>query len=267
MNNIKWPLSAIFVFAFSLLSITKPGYAQEVIKVESAPTVSPLLELYTSEGCSSCPGAEEWLGRLGAALDETFHAIPLAFHVDYWDRLGWKDPFADPAFTKRQQNIAAINGQNTLYTPQFVVTGAQARGANDVLDKIVSANKQEAPLSISLNLTALDKTTLKAAISIDSKYATTESQVFVAVYENNIFRQIGAGENKVKTLRHNYVVRHWSAASDGFAEQADELKKLTIPLQTNWSRENLGVAIVVLDKESGKTLQAVNTPIARLFES
>src|SRR5689334_522273 len=94
---------------------------------ESGETRNVLIELFTSEGCSSCPAAEKWLGALKSNQDLWRKIVPVAFHVDYWDRLGWRDRFAKPEFTARQQRYAAAWGGDAVYTPGFVINGKEWR--------------------------------------------------------------------------------------------------------------------------------------------
>src|SRR5947208_11791526 len=103
-------------------------FASEPKTFESSDTQSTLIELFTSEGCSSCPPAEKWLSALKSSSDLWKKAVPVAFHVDYWDRLGWRDRFAKPEFTSRQQRYAAAWGGDSVYTPSFVVNGKEWRG-------------------------------------------------------------------------------------------------------------------------------------------
>ena len=90
---------------------------------QSATTRIPLVELYTSEGCSSCPVADRWLSELAPEIVSADEMVALAFHVDYWDRLGWKDRFASPAYTERQKTNSKVNGSAFVFTPQIVLAG------------------------------------------------------------------------------------------------------------------------------------------------
>ena len=104
------------------------SFASEPQTFESGDTQSSLIELFTSEGCSSCPPAEKWLSALKSSPDLWKKTVPVAFHVDYWDHLGWRDRFAKPEFTSRQQRYAAAWGGDSVYTPGFVVNGKEWRG-------------------------------------------------------------------------------------------------------------------------------------------
>src|ERR1044071_2524185 len=102
-------------------------FASEPKTFESGETQNSLVELFTSEGCSSCPPAEKWLSTLKSSQDLWKKTVPVAFHVDYWDHLGWRDRFAKPEFTSRQQRYAAEWGGDSVYTPGFVVNGKEWR--------------------------------------------------------------------------------------------------------------------------------------------
>jgi hypothetical protein len=113
--NLNYPL-LLLLSAGAVI----PLHAGEPI-FQSDKTQTALVELYTSEGCSSCPPAEEWFSTLSANPGLWKQFVPVAFHVDYWDDLGWKDSFATPAYTQRQRDYAAAWGSSSVYTPGFVL--------------------------------------------------------------------------------------------------------------------------------------------------
>ena len=117
MNPQKIAARAMVAAASAFL--TAPALA--ACELASGQKTAALVELYTSEGCSSCPPADRQMSRLQDGLDAGAAAVPLALHVGYWDYLGWKDPYAQPAFAERQERLVHANGQRTLYTPQFFV--------------------------------------------------------------------------------------------------------------------------------------------------
>lgn len=257
---------SIAQFATVSFAASEDGQVK-LLSVTSHATISPVIELYTSEGCSSCPNADDFLTELGdiieRTIDQKFHAVPLAFHVDYWDRLGWIDPYSNPAFTLRQKKVASVNNQSSIYTPEFVVAGKETRGGPDVARRIQKHNSQKSVVTINLNLQAADDDNLEADFTIDNNAAGTDALAYVAIYENNIVREIVGGENKGRTLTHNYVVRHWSKPirlSQGITNQTKSLQ-----IGGDWVRGNLGVAVVVVDGDNGATLQALNTSLETLF--
>ena len=117
-------LQALVVFT-TLLAATLPASAGAACDARSGPNTAALVELYTSEGCSSCPPADRQLSHLADSLDASAEVVPLALHVGYWDRLGWADRFAQDRFAQRQDWLVQANRQRTVYTPQFFVAGAE----------------------------------------------------------------------------------------------------------------------------------------------
>src|SRR5580698_1073863 len=122
------PFSRLDKIAVAMLLSVMPVIAEtNNVRFQSPPTQTALLELYTSEGCSSCPPAEDWLNRLKSSPGLWTDFVPLAFHVDYWDRLGWSDPWASTSFSDRQRSYTKLWRGHSLYTPGFVLNGKEWR--------------------------------------------------------------------------------------------------------------------------------------------
>lgn len=235
------------------------------IEVTSAVTRTPVVELYTSEGCSSCPRADDWMRRLGDTLNPEFHAVPLAFHVDYWNYLGWEDPFSRSEYSQRQRELGALNQQRAIYTPEFLVSGMETRGSEAVVEAIQRANTEAASIVIQLGLTAVGNDKVQAGVSLTgfTDAATSDAELYLAIYEDNITRDIKAGENGGRILRHSFVVRHWQkVARVGTGDYAAEH---SVMLDSDWDRSNIGLAAVVLDQHTGATIQAVRAGLGELF--
>ena len=258
-------VSAPFALGMALLVGSIAQAEVQRIEVSSGEVRAPLVELYTSEGCSSCPPADDWLRRLGLILDEDFAAVPLAFHVDYWNYLGWTDPFSKPAFTTRQREAPANFRRGSIYTPEFIADGREARGGDAVLRAIKKANAQIAATSIRLQVARADgvATFLETEIRVDNQATAKHAQAYLAIYENAITREIGGGENHGRTLKHDFVVRHWSRPRN--IRQGENQFKVKVKIHQDWAHGNLGLAVIVVNSESGETLQAVRTPLADLF--
>ena len=235
----------------------------ENIRVSSGLYRTPVVELYTSEGCSSCPLADAWVSKLGDALSDEFHAVPLAFHVDYWNYLGWEDPFSRAAFTARQRELAANNRQRSIYTPEFAVSGRETRGTTAVVQAIRNANAELAEVKIEMDLMTQGENAVAASLRINT--SSDGAALYLAVFENNIDREIGGGENRGRTLHHDFVVRHWQRAA--LLPSGPYQGNHSLNLDEDWQRQNLGLAAVVIERDSGKTLQAVSAPLERLFEN
>ena len=234
---------------------------QKIVKT-SGDNISPVIELYTSEGCSSCPRADDFLTRLGETMDEKFHAVPLAFHVDYWNRLGWEDPFSQAKFTDRQRWIAELNQQGSIYTPELVVTGVETRGGENIVDLVTQTNTKPAQVSILLEATSSGDNKVQANLIIENTSGANKPGLFVALYENNIVREIKGGENKGRTMHYNYVVRHLSKETT--LPEGETSRIFSMKIEPDWNIENLGVAVFVVNNKNGETLQAVSASLAAL---
>ncbi|UTH72334.1 thioredoxin family protein [Chromobacterium sp. IIBBL 290-4] len=164
-----------------------------------------LLELYTSEGCSSCPPADAWLRGLSAAGWDGRKVAPLAFHVDYWDGLGWRDRFADPAYSQRQRWRAAQAGSDLVYTPQVLLNGRDWRAwGYDSLRASLPAGRS--PVSLRLDIRAAgDGIDVDAVVKREA--SAPSLRLMLALYENGLQSQVAAGENAGRALRHAVVVR------------------------------------------------------------
>jgi hypothetical protein len=164
---------------------------------ERPPERAPVLvELFTSEGCSSCPPADRHLQQLDSQV------IVLSEHVDYWDHLGWKDRFSSPAFTERQEAYARQFGLDSPYTPQMVVdgvaqfTGGDTRRAAAEIDK--AADRPKAAIYLSRS---------GAGVRVDIESAPKEADLWLALADNSDLTRVAGGENKGHTLTHVAVVR------------------------------------------------------------
>jgi hypothetical protein len=159
-----------------------------------------VVELFTSEGCSSCPPADALLAELADRPD----LLTLSFHVDYWDRLGWRDPFSSPAATARQEHYAGLLGHETVYTPQIVVDGRwQAVGSDrsDVDRALAAAGSKAATLSVRLTV---DHD--RAEISIGPNAGAAGASVVLIGFDRRRADTVERGENAGRTLTHVDVV-------------------------------------------------------------
>ena len=243
----------------SLLST--PVFAGTPIVVNSGDQQTAVVELYTSEGCSSCPRADRWLEKLVTTPQQDLDLLALAFHVDYWDYLGWKDRFSNADYTKRQRVLGANNRQRTIYTPEFFVNGKEARGSGNILKKIQQTNQQPAPLTLQLTVSR-DQSELVVAVQTPSEFDNGEPiHHRYLVYENNLSTDVKRGENSGKVLHHEQVVRYMSPAQSLQSENQHR-----IAIDPAWQAENVGVAVLVTSVGANRYLQAVHTPVASLLE-
>ncbi len=166
----------------------------------SGPHQTALLELYTSEGCSSCPPAEAWLSRQKENPGLWKNFVPVAFHVDYWDRLGWRDRFSSREWTERQSRYAALWGSGSVYTPAVVINGREQRDWST--SNLPQPNDKQAG--------ALRVATMDAKnFSIDFKPgqgATGDWEAHLALLGADLSTRVRAGENNGRNLKHDFVV-------------------------------------------------------------
>lgn len=249
----------ILIWPLTLFALPVSALAAECSAKSGTQTVA-LLELYTSEGCSSCPPTDRWLSGISAAGMAADKVVPLAFHVDYWDYIGWKDRFAKPMFTARQREVATYNRASFVYTPQLVFNGNDYRGGTSnsrFAEQLARINRQPARANLGLNLTDNNevKVSAQTRLAKDRDYA----DVYVAVYENKLKSAVNAGENSGSQLNHNYVVREWYGPfpMDSKSETAWER---TLPLKSEWKGRDAGVATFVQNRKNGETLQALSLP-------
>jgi hypothetical protein len=233
------------------LLVTLPSLALAQCTAASAERRIPLLELYTSEGCNSCPPADRWVSRLPANGLKPDKLVVLAFHVDYWDRLGWPDRFAQARFSRRQQELNDRNRSRVVYTPQLVLNGKDYRrsGDDELARRVAELNRDKPRAAIRLDLAAAGE-----RLNVTGTWTSTEAgdaRAWLALYENRLSTEVRAGENRGKRLEHDFVVRDLAGPfPKGAMSHAFTIDK-------RWDRANLFVASFVQDAKSGDVLQAL----------
>lgn len=179
-------------------------------RAEGASDSFALVELFTSEGCSSCPPADRVLAEIArAARHRDQRVYALAFHVDYWNHLGWRDPFGAAAYSDRQREYARVFGKASVYTPQMVVNGTEEFvGSNETRARESVERALERPARVRVTLTAV-RLARDGGLEVGYEVspAVPEAKIGLAVVERGIVRRIGAGENGGRTLKHDEVVR------------------------------------------------------------
>lgn len=244
---MRFPVIAGLLLAACADALAAPG----ACAAESGTARAVLLELYTSEGCDSCPPADARLSSLKTRGDFAGRLVALAFHVDYWDRLGWQDRFGSAQFTERQYAMATLARSRRVYTPQFLRNGRDWRGGGSPLDGLRDA----APgAHIVLRIEAAGAAGL--LVSGEVVAARPGLEAWLALYENNLESAVRAGENTGRTLRHDYVVRRLVGPLTPDREGRLVLRQ-EIALQADWKRADLGVAAFVQTKASGEIVQAL----------
>jgi hypothetical protein len=224
---------------------------------QSGPGTAALVELYTSEGCSSCPPADRWLSGLsdrypGGSL------VPLALHVDYWDYIGWKDPYAKREFSLRQRKLTQLQRMAFVYTPQVMLQGRDFRGwGGKAFDEALARiNAQPARASLQLAILGVEEgAVLEVETTAKLVHPSDDAALYVAAYRGRLESQVKAGENRGRRLRHDYVVLEWLGPFSFKGTGLTERRKL--PLLPGAVAANSGVAAFVQDRRSGEVLQAL----------
>jgi len=235
-------------------ALARPGQSAPSCEAASTSHRVALLELYTSEGCNSCPPADRFLRLLTARGLDSGKVVALAFHVDYWDSLGWPDRFASPAFAARQRSAADRSGARFVYTPQFLLDGrdlAHGWASKDFVAKVHAINRQPASANLGISQ-RLEGDTLHVTVSTSVAPASTVD-LFVAVLESGLSSEVKAGENSGRLLEHDHVVR--------VLEGPLPARAVSIRLPLQWDRKRLAVAVFLQERASGRVLQALAAPL------
>ena len=241
--------------------IASPSFAGEKITATSNGKQTAVVELYTSEGCSSCPSADRWLAALIEVPKDELDVLALAFHVDYWDHLGWKDRFGSPKHTKRQRQLGANNRQRSIYTPEFFVDGMEARGTKKVLQKIRSANNQQARIQLKLVISKSSGELQLELQSTSPEAANKSLHHRFFVYENELMSDVKRGENSGERLFHQQVVRYMSPTLN-----LKEFNLHSISIEPEWRLDHIGVAALVTAPGNKDYLQVVHSSITALID-
>ena len=240
-----------FLLFLALGATGLPLAAQDLV-LKSGDTPSSLVELYSSEGCSSCPPAEEWLNDLRNAPGLWKTIFPVAFHVDYWDGLGWPDRFARADYTQRQRDYASRLGQDSVYTPEFVLNGLEWRrdwlGGQAIPDR---GPVKSGSLVVTIDAKKLTASYTPAAATADASKLT----INVALLGFNLVTDVKRGENGGRTLKHDFVVLGFQSRSmvaDGRGSSA------VGPLDLKSTTDDAPGAVVVwVSRPDGSIVQVV----------
>jgi hypothetical protein len=246
--------------------------------VHAAPPTLVVVELFTSEGCSDCPAADALLDALVATQPIAgVEIIGLGQHVDYWDRLGWKDRFSSAALTNRQQVYQTRFNTSSIYTPQMVVdgraefVGSDAAAARRAIER--SASSPHGVVRVTIDggddVAGAGPEGARGALHITVTASELprvargdRAELIVAVTESGLRTDVKRGENHGRTLTHAAVVRHMSTigrvASDGSASAS---ARADIPLAADWQRDHLAIVAFVQELRGRTILASVSVPL------
>jgi hypothetical protein len=278
LSAIVFAVAALVVFAVAAVALksqkTKgPEFAQK--SAEATANAAPLarapviVELFTSEGCSSCPPADALLARLDRTQPvEGAEVIPLAMHVDYWNYLGWADPFSSHEFSERQGEYAKAFARDGVYTPQMVVDGVKEfAGSNEglALESIDrAAHEPKAEVSIAREPAQPDES-VRLSVQIDRFPKQTEGDpvyVLLAVTESGLSSDVARGENSGRKLSHAGVVRVIKQLGVLPDARGTTFKvDAGVSVEKGWRRENLRAVVFAQERGTRRVLAAASVKL------
>ncbi len=249
--TVKDWLIVVLIFSAGLAYIVmaKEASASPTTSFESTDKQIALLELYTSEGCSSCPPADRWMSSLlhDDKLWQRF--IPIALHVDYWDYIGWKDRFAHADYSARQRQYAREQSIKTVYTPGFILNGKEWR--NWFLKRFLDFPEGNMPGVLKLDITD-DQAEI---LFTPTKFSHEKLEVNLALLGFNLETEVKAGENRGKKLPHNFVVLRINK-SEMKTDDKQHRAQLALPV-SNIKTSRYGVVAWVNNSMSQNPIQTV----------
>jgi hypothetical protein len=213
-------------------------------------------ELFTSEGCSSCPPADLVLSRLVSEPVDGTVVLGLGEHVDYWDRLGWRDPFSSPAFSLRQSEYQGqVFGTGNIYTPQLVIDGRFEAIGSDVaaVRRAIAqgARTQKAVLDMVAWSAGSDRVAVRVRVSLPSAVVIREqADVVVALAQDHLASEVASGENRGRRLTHRAVVRSMTAFGSLKAAARRFETTATVPVATDWKLADLRIVGLLQERQS-----------------
>jgi len=248
------------ILALSAMLAGAARAADPACSAYTGPHTTALVELYTSEGCDTCPPADHWLSSLFSQGFRPDQVVPLSLHVDYWDYVGWKDPYAKAEFSARQRKLAAMRRPVIVYTPQVLLQGQEFRrwGSDDFGEAVTRINSHAARARIALNIRAVEPGAIRADLSVMllDPAERKNAAVYLAAYENRLASEVKAGENRGRRLEHDFVVREWIGPL-AFGEGLKLEQSRALPLLPGADAKNLGVAAFVQNRSTSEVLQAL----------
>jgi hypothetical protein len=249
-------VSAAGVAAFLILSTFGRSTGAAAPRDPGSPSHLVIVELFTSEGCSSCPPADALLKELSEQQKMNgVQIVALEEHVDYWNHLGWKDPYSAAEFSQRQSDYAQVFGTDGVYTPQMVVdgqselVGSRSAAAREAIHKAANQPKAEIVLGAGAN-SSPGKPAFEVQIkSLGGISVRGETELWIAVTEKGLQTDVKAGENSGETLKHAAVVRSLRKI-ETLRDPAGYDRQLQIAVDPGWKKENLAVVVFLAEKSS-----------------
>lgn len=254
-----WMGVAVLIAGGSLLAAVHSATGAGSATSAAVGKKSVIVELFTSEGCSSCPPADALLGQLRQSANANgAEVIALGFHVNYWDSAAWRDRFDSAAYTRRQQDYANKFHIDSPYTPQMVVNGEfefVGSMAGKARETIAEASAQTPAAQVKIASAGTDKLQLEV----------TDSQpgdVMLAITEDNLVTKVGGGENGGRVLHHSAVVRELRRI--GQVHEGSFSATVPLTVKEGWKRDDLRAVVFVQQKGNGQILGAASLPFSSL---
>lgn len=232
-------------------------------QAQSTDTQIAVLELFTSEGCGLCPAADRFVAKLPEQGITDEQLIILGFHIDYLnDKKGWIDRFASPIFSNRQRQLARLNLYQSVYTPEFVISGEIIHIWEKYAQDVIKAVKGFSP-EAAIVLTVTEDTNhlaVKATIKVDGTVNRQYSVLYLAVTEDDIISKVSGGDNAGTTFHHQHLVRKWLGPFE-LNSQGETAISNDIKLDEAWHRNKLKIVAVVQNLNDGFVLQGLALPL------
>lgn len=255
------------VAAFMILSTFGRSAGVASPRVPGGPPRVVIVELFTSEGCSSCPPADALLKELSEQQKVNgVQIVALEEHVDYWNHLGWRDPYSSIEYSERQNDYAQVFRTDGLYTPQMVVdgqrelVGSRSLVAREAIQKAADQPKAEIILVPGANDSPSRPAFEVQIKSLDGVAIHGEAEVWIAVTEKGLQTDVKAGENSGETLKHAAVVRSLRKI-DTVRDPAGYKRQDHVTIDPGWKKENLTVVVFLAEKSSRKIIGAAAAPL------
>ena len=248
------------------LTATSPATRSASSPNESSST-PVIVELFTSEGCSSCPPADQLLSRLDKEQSiPGANIIALSQHVDYWNQLGWRDPYSSAQFSARQSSYAEAFGRDGVYTPQMVVdghlefVGSDTTKAREAITEAASSPKAKVQIEITPNTETRESGTVQFTVRVEDIPAITAgdtAEVLLVITESDLSSSVARGENAGRNLRHTAVVRQLTTiGSISETKEGSFTAAPVVNILNKWRRDKLRAVVIVQERVSRHVLGA-----------
>ena len=247
----KFNLFIFFIVSIAILITPRAGADASGFAV---------VELFTSEGCSSCPPADQLLREITQkAKEENLTIYTLGFHVDYWNYLGWEDVFSQKDYSRRQYQYAQAMQTTSVYTPQLIINGTKAFNGSDREQAWKTIHQAlQKPSSLKLNLSIAEKSANTYELSYQISSIPPDSTLNFALVEKNLKSNVSRGENTGRLLQHDNVVRFFNTTDIKAPEH-----KITFSINNQWKKEDLAVIAYIQNKKDTMIVAAAQTGLNR----